>query len=89
MSKLRDKAVDILFEHGIDIEPDEIEVPNGVWRQADVYRWEIWIHDCHRSKHYGCWETLTEFVREASKYGMTITENKGMFEISANEAPKE
>jgi hypothetical protein len=63
--------------------PEDIRPATGRWRTDwtfDVYRWELY---CVRRKPdgtpnhnlpvaVGCWNTLTQFVREAPRLGMHV-----------------
>jgi hypothetical protein len=77
VGRLRIRAAGILGRHfpGLDIRPEDIRPATGHWRtdcRADVYRWEVFC----RNRQYGhpvilgCWQTLTEFVALAAKYGV-------------------
>ena len=91
VSRLRVRAAAILKAAmpWLDIRPEHIHPVSGWWKQADVYRWELKTEALVRGKNtqYGCWETLTEFVALASKYGFTVHDDK--YEIWPNEAPTE
>ena len=67
----------------------------GAWRQArfDVQRWQIHMtlkenigKGHHAEKCYGSWQTITEFLRKAKKYGYHVGED---LEIWANESPED
>ncbi len=81
-SKLRLKAVAILnaaFPEW-DVRPEDISSTMGRWGsdpRFDVYRWELFTRLKRRNSHdgselpvvAGCWDTLTEFVKQAGKDG--------------------
>ena len=76
-SRIRQRAAAILSsELGWDVAPEDIEPVQGFYRScwlADVYRWEVFTRDNNGMTCVaGCWETLTEFVKEAAKHGCHV-----------------
>lgn len=61
---------------GFDVRPEDVQPAQGAWRtdhRLDVYRWELFTKDAEG--HYvnaGCWDRMTEFVREAREKGCYI-----------------
>lgn len=66
----------------VHIEPEEIIPVTGFWKQAGVYRWEVYLPE----GKIGCWETMSSFYREAKLNGFQVDNNKR--EIWANETPQ-
>ena len=90
--RLADQALDLLHQAGFVEKPLGITLPGGYWRTQDVYRWEVWGRwpGQPSDQHYGCWQTLTDFVRLAKKHGIGHSEYQmGLSdnEIFANEPP--
>ncbi len=93
-SKLRERAAEILSAAfpDWDIAAEDIIPVSGFWKRVDVYRWQA---SFYRKSRYtngdripmsiGCWDSLTEFVKLASKNGVTFDDD----EIWANSKPKE
>ncbi len=76
-SYIRRRAAVILSKTlGWEVYSDEISPTQGFYRSnplADIYRWELFTRDTNGlAQVYGCWETLTEFVREAPKHGFYV-----------------
>ena len=77
IGRLRLRAAMILSKGlGFTVLPEHIRPAKGAWRtnaSLDVYRWEILTYDDRgMAISGGCWETLTEFVKEAAKHGCHI-----------------
>ena len=78
-TRLRIKACEILnreFPY-LDVKPDDIVPATGRWRsdiRFDVFRWELRTRrkDGRAIQNWGCWDTLTRFVKEASKVGCSL-----------------
>ena len=99
VGRLRERAAKILNDNfpDWDVRPEDIRPATGSWRtdwRSDVYRWELFSR-LKRKNSYdgsdlpvvcGCWETLTEFVREASKTGCHVNPDR---EIYAGKAEHE
>lgn len=90
VGRLRIKAADILNRQfpNWDVRPEDISPATGRWRtdwRLDVYRWELTTFDRAAKMPVvcGCWDTLTRFVKLASKYGCSINKDN---EIFANES---
>lgn len=92
IGKLRIRAAKILNENfpEWDVRPEDIRPATGRWRsdfRMDVYRWELFSRLKQRSSYdrselpivCGCWETLTEFVKEASKNGCHVTKDREIY----------
>lgn len=88
MSYLRDRAAGLLTTAlGYDVDPDEISPALGGCRSEDVYRWEVFTYnERDMPRIFGCWQTLTEFVRLGIKYGITVDHKDR--EVDANEPPE-
>lgn len=52
----------------------------GAWRREeyDVMRWEVLMRreDEKYTRTHGCWETMTEFLKYAKKFGFNISEER-------------
>lgn len=73
VGRLRREAAELLSEHfSASIDAEDIEPARGFWRMADVYRFEfcVWKPGLQRFSYYGCWQSLTEFVRDAKRFGI-------------------
>lgn len=91
VGRLRERAAAILRKQfpGWDVQPWDIKPATGHWRtdvRADVYRWELFTQtvpspDTGRRLPVvcGCWETLTYFVRVASKAGCHVTRHDEIY----------
>lgn len=92
--RLRHDAARLLSKHlGYWVDATAVRPAKGYWRSSpyvDVYRWEIILHKPDQSpslKHpLGCWETLTEFVRNGKKYGIGIDWEDGTIWANESEA---
>lgn len=65
--RLRIRAAGILRGGGVEVSEYDIHTADGYWRSspyADVARWYV--------LKYKSWQTLTEFVRLASRNGFII-----------------
>ncbi len=76
-SRLRQRVAVILSKHfGWEVYPEDISPVQGFYRSnpmADIYRWELFTRDdCGHPFVVGCWETLTEFVKQAPKHGFHV-----------------
>lgn len=87
------RALTTFFEKDGHIVNSIVPAP-GAWRQErfDVMRWEIHMtlqeninKGHHPERCYGSWQTITEFLTKAKKYGYHIGEG---LEIWANESPE-
>lgn len=85
MSKLKEKAVEILKKAFPDweVEEEDIIPVSGFWKKVDVYRWQVVCDSKNRysngdkiTVNAGCWETLSQFVQEASKFGCYLNNNE-------------
>jgi hypothetical protein len=80
--RLRHAVAEILSDHFQQyIDPTYVRPATGWYRtspDADVYRWELSMP----GRWLGCWDTMTEFVRDAKKYGIEVRNG----EIYAHEA---
>ena len=75
--RIRIKAAEILRNGGIPVSEYDIYTADGYWRSSpyvDVARWYCLT--------YKSWQTLTEFVKLASKYGFVVDKKES--EIWAN-----
>lgn len=81
--RLRHRAAEILRKGlGFWIDVDDIVPVTGAWRTCryfDVYRWQVFttrpsLNPGGQAMPYsmGCWLTLTQFVKEASKHGFHV-----------------
>lgn len=73
MSKLREQAAQFITAAGLQVRPQDIQPVTGFWKQQDCYRWEL---SSRMYDGWGCWLTLTEFVRECKKYGSARLDRK-------------
>lgn len=80
------KVLQLLEDAGYS--PDGLAPATGYWRHnhQDVMRWEVTLVINGYRYCCGSWETMTEFVRKASKYGFHVSKDH---EIWANEGPAE
>ena len=85
-SRLTENALRLLQEAGFEAE-SEINVTTGYWRSQDVYRWDVAGKIGGIPHSYGCWQTLTEFVRLAKKFGVGFDTKYG--EVWAYETDKD
>jgi hypothetical protein len=87
VGRLRVRAAEILAVNfpDWDVRPEDIRPATGAWRtdwRLDVYRWELYSRLKRRDSHdgselpvvAGCWDTLTEFVREAAERGCHLSD---------------
>jgi hypothetical protein len=65
MSRLRDEAAAFITAAGLHVVGHEIQVVSGYWKSVDCYRFEI--ND--RWRVWGCWLTLSQFVKECKQDG--------------------
>lgn len=92
IGKLRIKTAKILNDNfpDWDVRPEDIQPATGRWRtdwRMDVYRWELFSRLRQRNSHdgselpvvCGCWDTLTVFVKEASKTGCHVTKDMEIY----------
>lgn len=89
MSRIRKQIVAILARDGWVATTEKLHPAAGYWRTspyADVYRWEGYAvrPESRLDTPIFCWQTMTEFVRLANKYGFSYNHNTG--EICANES---
>jgi hypothetical protein len=76
---MRERVAELLREHlGWRVYARDVYPVTGFWKRVDVYRWEVHTPD----GKFGCWETMTEFVKLAAKFGVRVDGK----EISANES---
>ncbi len=90
IGRLRVRAAAILNENfpRWDVRPEDIKPATGSWRtdwRNDVYRWELFT----RTKPLpglnsmpvvcGCWETLTQFVKDAAKKGCCVNDHSEIY----------
>lgn len=96
MAKLRERAARILAKaFDCEVDPNNIFCVTGFWKYQDVHRWDVrFTQKDGVSAVLGCWESLTEFVRNAKNglicsdyYGKRIPLDKvhGCLEIAAME----
>jgi hypothetical protein len=89
VGRTRRQAANLLTDHfGVSVDTGDFLLVYGYWRKADVYRWEVGVRSKGHEDSgtwYGCWQTMTEFVRLAKKYGISVNEKDT--EIEANEGP--
>ena len=89
MSYLREQIVEILSKEGWTLYPDDIWPAVGFYRKhmADVYRWQFQAlppGSPYKDKRgFGCWQTMTEFVKLAKKYGFYYMDSEDQ-EIGAH-----
>jgi hypothetical protein len=61
-----------------DVKPEDVQPATGAWRTCpyfDVYRWELFTRTkTGQPVVCGCWDTLTEFVRECKKHGCHVSD---------------
>lgn len=76
---LRWRAADLLTDAlGYRVYAENIRTVEGYYRSEDVYRWEAHTRQYSPESEggvphiYGCWLTLTVFVRYGEKYGVAI-----------------
>ena len=83
--RLAQRVMQILEDAGY--EPDCLRPAKGFWRtaMADVFSWEVHLKIDGFVKCCGCWQTMTQFVKLAGKYGFTVDDD----EIWANQKPRE
>lgn len=92
VGKLRIRAAAILNANfpDWDVLPEDIRPASGRWRsdwRLDVYRWELFSRLKQRNNHdgselpivCGCWDTLTRFVKIASKEGCHVTKDQEIY----------
>lgn len=89
-SKLKERCAEILSNAfpDWDIAAEDIHPVSGFWKRVDVYRWEAYFHLKKRYTNgdrvpmsIGCWVSLTEFVKLATKNGFIFEDG----EVWANE----
>lgn len=97
IGRVRIQAAKILSDNfpDWDVRPEDISPATGSWRtdwRNDVYRWELFTRLKKRANSgdympvaCGCWDTLTRFVKLASKNGCSVDDD-GV--ISPNEGKK-
>lgn len=80
VGRTRIRAAKILSDAlGWEVFPEEIKPATGSWRtdwRLDVYRWELFTYQNRNPKLpfiAGCWDTLTKFVKVASKVGCHVS----------------
>lgn len=60
----------------VPVLPEHVQPVTGFWKKEDVYRWELLVYGltqfADQPKCYGCWESLTSFVRDAKKNGIEL-----------------
>ncbi len=89
VGRLRIRAAKILNDNfpDWDVRPEDIRPATGRWRtdfRMDVYRWELFSRLKRRNSHdgselpvvCGCYDTLTNFVKEASVAGCHVTKHR-------------
>jgi hypothetical protein len=74
--RLRFAAAELLTEEiGEYVDPTSIDPVRGFYLKEDVYRWEVYPFPVPGTPFqliYGCWQTLTEFVKLGKKNGIAI-----------------
>lgn len=72
--RLRRRVAEILSDHFEEyIDPTYIRPVQGSSPYADCYRWEL----SQTSRRYlGCWVTMTEFVRDAKRFGVRVEDGE-------------
>lgn len=84
--KLAQRLMQLFEDAGYS--PDCLQPAMGYWKHGhqDVMSWEIhlkingYVYPC------GCWETMTNFMKKATKYGFHINEDHEIW--ANNETPK-
>ena len=81
VGRLRRQAAEILSKAlGFQVDPADVRPATGSWRTnitLDVFRWELLTHnESGMPVVAGCWETLTDFVKEAREHGCHINKNR-------------
>jgi len=65
---------------GFEVRPEDVHPAQGAWRtdrRLDVYCWELFTKNKQgHSVIAGCWERMTEFVRDAKKNGCYIHDSQ-------------
>lgn len=92
IGRLRIRAAAILNKNfpKWDVHPEDIVPATGSWRidwRNDVYRCELFTRtkvDLTAGLNSmpvvcGCWETLTEFVKQAAKHGCVVNEHSEIY----------
>ncbi len=78
---MKERVAELLREHlGWRISASDIVPVSGFWKRVDVYRWEVYHPTLGK---FGCWQTMTQFVKDATKYGCYLDGK----EIEASEPP--
>ena len=76
--RLKHAVADLLSDYlGVYVDPSSIQAAQGHYRTspyADVYRWELHapIKGSATTRWLACWETMTQFVRDGKKNGITL-----------------
>jgi len=65
-----EKVFNLLQKAGF--EPECLKPATGYWLKADVYRWEVILKTGHFKECCGCWYSMTEFLKLASKKGFHV-----------------
>jgi len=76
---MRHAVAELLTEFfGVFIDASEIKPVTGMWKRIDVYRWEVQVRESGypSKRHYGCWETMTEFVKDAKRNGIATVKHR-------------
>lgn len=81
VGRLRIRAAKLLSENlGFRVHPEDIVPTTGAYRTNtwfDGYSWEVFSQDANgRPVVFGCWETLTKWLPEASKRGVHINADR-------------
>lgn len=91
IGRLRERAAQILQKQfpEWDVYPQDIHPATGRWRtdwRLDVYRWELFsqtkpsmVTGLSMPVVCGCWETLTKFVKRASKEGCHVNKDSEIY----------
>lgn len=92
VGRLRIRAAKILNDNfpTWDVRPEDIQPATGRWRtdwRLDVYRWQLFSRLKQRNSFdhselpvvAGCWDRLTDFVKEASKTGCHLYEGREIY----------
>ena len=68
--KTHEKVYELL--HNAGYKPQCLNSVTGYWLKADVYRWEVILSINGFDQCCGCWYSMTEFLKYASKHGFKV-----------------
>lgn len=90
VGSLRWKAAVLLTEAiGYPVYPENIKTVEGYYRSQDVYRFEVFTHNGNMPEIFGCWETLTYFVKHGKKDGVEVERKRNgewIYEVGTKNA---